>query len=257
MMSLRIAALAFAFHFSPAVTSAQSLFFMTGDDGLPSAACYAGAPDWLVSQKDPRSHWHAMRTLEAVDLYLHDITLPEIRYVVSLTQVRHLTLGHAPERVGLDPGVLAAVARSRHIEGLSICKSNLRNADCDTLSAMRNLKDLIIEGEDLCEATDPHGLTAEAVDSLAKLKSLESLEIRGDARFTDQSVETLATLPRLRSLRLRSRHLTDKALEIAASRMTLSRLDLESPHFTRDAIAKLRESQRIEKVHIGLYRPWP
>lgn len=235
----------------------QSLHIVRDKDETPVGADYAGGAEWLSSQKDPSSHLHRMKTLEGVRLYLHDITLPEIRYVASLTQVRELILGQAPEKVGMEPGVLAVVAQCRHIEMLSMCKSNLTNADCKTLSRMANLKALTIEGEDLCNAKDPHGLTADAVDSLVKLESLELLEIRGDAGFTDQGVEKLAALPNLKSLELRSRHLTDKALEIVASRMKLTRVQLESPHFTESAIVKLRNSKLIEKVEIWHYHPWP
>src|SRR5262249_12698792 len=52
---------------------------------------YSGAPEWLVEQKDPRSHWHKIATLEKIELLMmRDLTPKAMEYVSSLKSVRTL-----------------------------------------------------------------------------------------------------------------------------------------------------------------------
>jgi hypothetical protein len=54
---------------------------------------YSGTPKWLVEQKDPRSHWHKIPTLEKIDLIqVHDLTPKAIEYIASLKSVRTLDI---------------------------------------------------------------------------------------------------------------------------------------------------------------------
>ena len=93
-------------------------------------------------------------------------------------------------------------------------------------------------------------MTENAASILASIKNLESVRIRGDAGFSDRSVDELAKLPKLHTLDLRSSRFTDDALKIIASKMKLRALRIESPRFTDEGVRMLKETTSIEELYI-------
>jgi hypothetical protein len=228
----------------------QYLHIFKDADGKAVLAVYQGNSDWLAKQDDPQSHLHDLKDLTSVQLVQHNISLPEMRYVASLKHLRFLTIGQAPEAVDIDRSTLSVLSECRWLEGVSICKTNLKDDDLQVLQKLPIIKRITIEGGDLCNAGTPHGLSEQAVHVLVSIKTLEDISIRGDAGFSDRSVEELATLPKLKSLELDSSKLTDKTLEIIATKMKLRELWIRSPQFTAEGIRKLKEATKIDRLTI-------
>jgi len=228
------------------IASGQYLHFHKNANGMPGLAVYQGNADWLAKQEDPRSHLHELKELTALQLVQHDISLPEMRYVASLKQLRHLMIGQAPEAVKIGQPALSVLSECQWLEDVWICKTNLSNPDLMMLKKLPNLKRVTIEGGDLCKAGAPHGLSEEAALILASIKTLEEVAIRGDAGFSDQSVRELAKLPRLEALELNSSKFTDETLEIITSQMKLRELWIRSPRFTDEGVQVFKEANAIE-----------
>jgi hypothetical protein len=231
--------------------SGQYMHFHKSADGKSILAVYQGDSGWLSEQKDPKSHLHELKTLTALKLVQHDISLAEMRYVATLKQLRSLTIGDAPECVSIDKPAFAVISECAWLESLWICKKDLKDSDLQVFLKLPNLKFITIEGENLCEDGAPHGLTEQAVHTLASIKTLEHVAIRGDTGFTDHSVAGLAKLPNLKSLELTSSRLTDNALGIIASEMKLRELWIESPQFTDKGVSLLKQAAKIEELHVG------
>jgi len=228
----------------------QYLHLHSHAGGPPVLAVFQGNADWLVEQKDAASHLHHIKSLRALHLVQHEISEAEMHYVAGLMQLRHLMIGQAPEAVSISDAAFAELADCLWLESVWICKEDLNDDDLKVLRELPNLKEVTIEGGDLCEADMPHGLTENAASILASIKNLESVRIRGDAGFSDRSVDELAKLPKLWSLGLRSSRFTDDALKIIASKMKLRALRIESPRFTDEGVRMLKETTSIEELYI-------
>jgi hypothetical protein len=231
-------------------TFGQYLHFHNNADGKPVLAIYQGESNWLVDQKDAKSHLQDLKELAALKLVQHEISEPEMRYVADLKQLRSLTIGDAPESVNISDRAFRVLSECHWLEDVWICKRHLKDSDLIVLQKLPKLKSVTIEGEDLCDADTSHGLTERAAPILASIKTLENLAIRGDAGFSDRSIEELTLLPRLESLEVASSRLTDKTLETVATKMKLRELWIRSSHFTDEGVKALKESVKIEKLTI-------
>lgn len=94
-------------------------------------------------------------------------------------------------------------------------------------------------------------LTDAGLASIAKLRNLEVLHLEGTAMMTDEGLKALATLPKLRHLRL-SGPFTDRGVKDLASLPSLKVLWLESPNVSEEALGHLAQSKSLERLCV----PW-
>ncbi len=127
------------------LTFGQYLTLYENDEGIPVMAAYSGDSDWLVAQRDSRSHLHELTSLEFLLLLDHRITAPEMRYVSKLRQLASLTIGRAPECVEIDPQALEQLGDNSSLIEICLCKSGLCASDLRFLTRISKLKHLTIE----------------------------------------------------------------------------------------------------------------
>ena len=94
-------------------------------------------------------------------------------------------------------------------------------------------------------------LTDAGLASIARLRNLEVLHLDGTAMMTDEGLKALATLPRLRHLRLTG-PFTDRGVQDLASLPSLKVLWLESPNVSEEAWGILPQCRSLERLCV----PW-
>jgi hypothetical protein len=94
-------------------------------------------------------------------------------------------------------------------------------------------------------------LTDAGLASIAKLRNLEVLHLDGNAMMTDEGLKALATLPKLRHLRLTG-PFTDRGVEYLAALPSLKVLWLESPKVTEETLGHLAQCESLERLCV----PW-
>jgi len=94
-------------------------------------------------------------------------------------------------------------------------------------------------------------LTDAGLASIAKLRNLEVLHLNGTAMMTDNGLKALASLPKLRHLRLAG-PFTDRGVQALASMPSLKVLWLESPNVTEESLRYLAQSKSLERLCV----PW-
>ena len=235
----------------------QYLHLYNDADGKPALAIFQGNAGWLAEQKDPQAHLHKVKTLIALWLVQHDISVAEMRYVAGLKQLRHLTIGEAPQPVSISEQAFDVLSKCTWLESVSICKEDLKDRDFEALQKLPKLKKITIEGESLSDERLAPKLTEDGARNLAAIKSLEAISIVGEPAFSDRSIDQLATLPKLTSLDLGLTRCTDRCLKTIATKMQLRELRIASPEFTDEGIALLKQETKIEELHISRGKPQP
>lgn len=94
-------------------------------------------------------------------------------------------------------------------------------------------------------------LTDAGLASIAELRNLEVLHLDGNAKMTDDGLKALATLPKLRHLRLTG-PFTDRGIQYLASLPSLKVLWLESPNVSEESLRHLVQSRSLERLCV----PW-
>ena len=82
--------------------------------------------------------------------------------------------------------------------------------------------------------------------------NLQVLHLDGNKTMTDDGLKALASLPRLRRLRLTGPFARTSASQILASMPSLKVLWLESPNVTEESLRYLAQSQSLERLCV----PW-
>jgi hypothetical protein len=98
---------------------------------------------------------------------------------------------------------------------------------------------------------DADRLTDAGLASIAKLRNLKVLHLVGTSMMTDEGLKALATLPKLRHLRL-SGPFTDKGLAYLAAAPSLKVMWLETPSATEKGLRELTQIKTLERLTI----PW-
>jgi len=98
---------------------------------------------------------------------------------------------------------------------------------------------------------DADRLTDAGLASIAKLRNLEVLHLVGTSMMTDEGLKALATLPKLRHLRL-SGPFTDKGLAYLAAAPSLKVMWLETPNATEKGLRELAQIKTLERLTV----PW-
>jgi hypothetical protein len=94
-------------------------------------------------------------------------------------------------------------------------------------------------------------LTDAGLVSIAKLHNLQVLHLEGTTMMTDEGLKALATLPKLRHLRL-SGPFTDQGLACLAAAPALKAMWLETPRATEDGLRPLAQIESLERLTV----PW-
>ncbi|XZE56099.1 protein kinase domain-containing protein [Planctomycetaceae bacterium SH139] len=144
-------------------------------------------------------------------------TLAEMPNVVE--NVKHLVFN----RIGLGPKGLAALAKLKRLETLTLHQTDLINDDLKLLANFQALRELTLEQE--------------------------SKKKFGPAFLTDDCLKHLMAASSLRKLTLNGETFTDECLIIVAD-LTIEELWLGTPNVTDQAVAKLRE----QRPRLGITR---
>ncbi len=233
-----------------AVTYGQYLTLYGNDDGAAVMAAYSGSAQWLVDQRDPRSHLHALDSLEHMLLADHHVTVAEIQYISTLPNLVSLTIGRAPECVHIDEGALTELKGNSTIVHIGLCKSRLRARDLHFLKSLRRLQHLTIELENMCNVRLGPQLGDDAGEILSEVSTLKDIVIRGDGAFSDEFIFHMCRLPQLEALRVSSRDFTDEALHALGVKRTLKELHIWSDHFSDEGVQSICQSAAIEVLDI-------
>lgn len=185
------------------------------------------------------------------------LTPVDIHMLGRLTTLRELQLGQcdgfADESVAVL-GSLDPLARLTELQSVVLNIGNTSDQDFEFLSSLPNLEYLEVS---LFRETDPSyvdSVTDQCAKSLAKIKSLRSLVVRGDGQdFSDRFIDELTLAnPNLVHLEISSEHLTDKTLNCIGSRLkNLQWLEIHSNAFSNDGVAELRRLTELEHLDIS------
>jgi internalin A len=192
---------------------------------------------------------------DVIDAFVHNdkVSADQLAEIAKIPTLKHLVLGMAPEGVRLEKGALSVLGNCRELESLRLAKYDLTDTDLHFLSKLESLQILYIEGSDhLMDSNNRiHGLTDACLASLAGLKNLDRLNIRGHAEFSDDFAKNISTLPKLTALELSSIQFTDEALKAIAANPRLKELSIQSPHFTDAGVEALAQMPALEELELG------
>lgn len=186
-----------------------------------------------------------------------------MRYIASLKQLEHLTIGEAVETVQIDHATFAIVAECTHLKSLRVGKFNWADEDVRAIAKLPNLLDLFIQGpgtdkptfsdarEDCPEATDGKRLTDAGMRHIARMKTLNHLDVSLQVDLSDEFISELARNSKLEYLYVKSPLFTDKALETIRTKMDLNVLDIDSPQFSDGAIQKVNDGKKYRHLFIN------
>ena len=166
---------------------------------------YSGPPEWVVNQQDPRSHWHKIPTLKAIDLHMATAVTPEeMAYIASLKQVSTLRVSETVFR----GRALAPLERMTWLKSLDLdLGSHLyllefkadhpeypRGDFFKFLDKLTALEDLSLWPE--CDE--------QTYVRICGLKNLKWLTLGEFGTIGDKNAAMIANLPRLEQVRLPS-----------------------------------------------------
>ena len=158
-------------------------------------------------------------------------------YIAKLTGMTHF----CPVLARFTPKGWAMLASLPCLE--HICTPyGLTDADVAEIAKLRTVNEMEIVADRLTDA----GLA-----SLAGLRNLQVLHLEGTTMMTDEGLRSLGTLPKLRHLRL-SGPFTDKGLAYLIALPSLKALWLETPNTTEEGLRHLAQCQSLERLCV----PW-
>jgi hypothetical protein len=177
----------------------------------------------------------------------------EIAHIAQFPNLKYLKVGDAPEGVEITEQALQLVGAMAGLEFLQICKEGLKDRDLAFLPRLTKLKELWIQGADMIDPDEPHGLTDDAAAFIGKLKHLEVLHLYGNGSYTDGFFQAICQLPRLRSLRFQSDAVTDNTLVLIAKQKSLAEVEILSSVFTPSGVKALMNAPSLKKAVLR----WP
>jgi len=154
-------------------------------------------------------------------------------YIAKLTGMTHF----CPVYAHFSPrswALLASLPRLEHI----CTPYGLTDADMAEIAKLQTVNEMELVATKLTDA----GLA-----SLAKLRNLQVLHLEGTPMMTDEGLKALATLPKLRHLRL-SGPFTDKGLSYLAAAPSLKALWSETPNATEEELRHLSQMGSLERL---------
>lgn len=221
---------------------------------------YSGGTPWLLEQQDPRSRLHELPNLAHVALVQHDISREELAYVTRLKNVESVWIGQAPEGVTLPGESLDLLTSMPKLWQLQLCIHGLDEAHLKFLTKCQRLTHLRIEpANEWQHSQDPIPYAKVRVGEpsdacahhIAATRTLETLELPMCRWLTDEFIEKIAKLPKLRSLTIESPLLTDESLRIIAEQMRLENLDLSAQNLTDEGAARwLSQAKTLRELRL-------
>jgi Leucine-rich repeat (LRR) protein len=187
------------------------------------------------------------RRLTDLDLSSQSFTSSEVNALAQLRNLKRLGLLGIQCEVPFDLGLLAPVEdieislRDGELIGFQALRAwtsldrlhvgyDVADEDMAHLGALRQLRELLIESDEI---------TDRGVAHLAGCRSLESLHLIYSPRVTDEALATLAALPNLRFLNLSGVPITDAGIKLLSACPRLESLDLEGTQITDACLGTL------------------
>jgi Leucine-rich repeat (LRR) protein len=154
-----------------------------------------------------------MRFLEVLTIGPSRITGKGISVLAQLPSLHALALDQA--RLDSEDD-WAAIGRLTALQSLSLrcTRSEVTDAYIAHLTGLKSLRDLSIDAIIFKDrkAFPSMGITDKGLEYISKLKSLESLSLRG-AKITDEGLQKLSEIPRLKWLDLQGCNVTEQGLK--------------------------------------------
>jgi uncharacterized protein (TIGR02996 family) len=178
----------------------------------------------------------ALPELELLEIHeANSVTSAGLRHLTGLKRLRSLTLS----ATGVSS--IDALAALTHLECLRL--AGIRSLDFDAAAALEGLTNLRQLELTWCDVSD------EALRRLARLDRLEELDLYQtvDGRISDEGVEALRGLSRLRVLKLAGHQgVTDRGLASLRGLTRLEILDLSETGITDAGLAHLHGLKELE-----------
>jgi hypothetical protein len=179
-----------------------------------------------------------LRGLEFFSLYPVDLSPDLVPLIVRLKELRSLSLGN----VRVSPKDLALIALLPSLEELHP-SIGLSDAGMAQIAKMQSLQRL--------NMTAPNRMTDKGLASLGQLESLEVLDLFGHPAMTDDGLKALTNLGSLQYLRLGPQgSFTDRGMEHLAALPSLKVLWLDTGHVTDEGLRHLSKSRSLERLDV-------
>jgi hypothetical protein len=227
---------------------AQYVSFLYDNRGAIVSVTYQGNSDWLVAQEEDESKWQRFPKLRSVALINHTVSDPAAEYIGGLAKLKSLTIGTAPEGVGISRHALGSLGRLRSLQELELCVQNLRERDLSFLERLTDLRYLTIESH----SSNKEPLGQISGELIGNLPSLVDLELQG--HVTDKLVSKVSRRgSKLRKLNVfaESGQVTDRALGLIALRLKLEELGVGSKKVTGRGVKHLAKMKSLKRLRIS------
>ncbi len=181
---------------------------------------------------------------EQINLRDSRVTGPGLAYLIHLP-LRELNLYGSP----ITDRSLFEIKNMKHLEQLNLSHTDISDAGLAQLVGLKHLKRLSLKQVPVSDG---------GIDDLAKIKTLECLNLKYIAAITAKGMKKLASMPKLRELRIRKSQIGDLQLEGLKSSKYLLILDLKEdpnspspdPKVTDQTISYLLKTN-IEQLNIS------
>jgi hypothetical protein len=191
----------------------------------------------------------SLKYLEQVLLDNTDITNEGLTHLASLTKLRNLSI----QGTLVTGAGLTHLTKLTSIERLGLGRLRLDDAAVTQLTPMIRLTQLKIGST---------GIGDPALKSLARLDSLEGIDLSKNKKITDQGISYLSGLKHLRSLEVSGTSVSIGALPYFHQMPALRRLSLDSHNFDANTLKQLRKglptcdiSVREQRIPSDVFAP--
>jgi len=168
------------------------------------------------------------------------ITGAGFQHLQGMKELESINLHSAPAS---DAG-LEAIGKLTSLRRLEIVHTHVTDAGLKHLASLVHLQQLHVHGPET---------TAAALPFLGQLKEMYQLDVY-DRAASNQTLEQIGKLPRLRFLTLPIGTFDDDGVKHLAGLSTLEELGLDSPHVTDASIEALAGLHNLRKLQLGRAR---
>lgn len=173
------------------------------------------------------AHLSGLSKLERLELSRTNLTDAGMAHIAKLVNLRHLDISNT--EVG-DAGLRYLPSLSK-LESLRLTSTNVTDDGLGPVGELKNLQELILP---------PAASTDRGLGHLRGLTNLRLLSVWGDDRMTDAGMLIVGQMPNLEYLAVHG-HITDAGLKNLTALKNLKTLFVRSPHITDAAVAHVLE----------------